>query len=108
MRSRVATGFFSAGQFSNRNRVEADYEAWTSRYEVLSSGRKSMRALTGQAFEFATLLEPSEDHRAKRRPVSLRDKLIVGLYSVAAPVVTIGWLAGLAWAAVKMVGYALS
>jgi hypothetical protein len=66
-----------------------------------------MRALTGPAFEFATLLESPEDQCAEPRPASIRHKLIVGLYLVAAPVVTIGWLTGLAWAGIKMVGYAL-
>ena len=62
-----------------------------------------MRALT--KLEFATLLESSEDLCAKQRPFSIRHWLIVGLYVVSAPVVTIGWLAGLSWAAIKMVGY---
>ena len=62
-----------------------------------------MRALT--RLELATLLEASEEQCANRRPFSLRNKLIVGLYVVSAPVVTIGWLAGLSWAAIKMVGY---
>ena len=69
-----------------------------------------MRALSGPTFDLV-LQGSSEDQRAK--PTSgdvrrARHKLIVGLYLVSAPVVTIGWLVGLAWAAIKLVGYALS
>ena len=65
-----------------------------------------MRALT--RLEIATLLESSKDQSAKRSPVSIRRKLIVGLYLVAAPVVSIAWVAGLTWAAIRAVRYALS
>ena len=34
--------------------------------------------------------------------------MIVGFYSVFAPVATVAWLAALTWAAIKVVGYALS
>jgi hypothetical protein len=53
----------------------------------------------------------SKDQRAEQRLVSVkrsRNKLIVGLYLVSAPIATIAWLAGMGWAAVKVVGYALS
>jgi hypothetical protein len=42
------------------------------------------------------------------RHVRSRHKLIVVLYLVSAPVVSVAWLAALMWAAIKMVGYALS
>jgi hypothetical protein len=57
-----------------------------------------------------TLME-SKDQRAEQRLVSVkrsRHKLIVGLYLVSAPIATIAWLVGMGWAAVKVVGYALS
>jgi hypothetical protein len=72
-----------------------------------------MRALTGPTFHLATFLPASSEDQgvALQRSVSVqpaRAKLIVGLYVVSAPVATIAWLAGLTWAAVKVLGYALS
>jgi hypothetical protein len=72
-----------------------------------------MRALSGPTFDPATFLTASSDDLdvTRQRSVSVQRawrKLIVGSFLVSAPVATIAWLAGLAWAAIKVVGYALS
>jgi hypothetical protein len=70
-----------------------------------------MRALSGSTFDFATLQGTSADQCATPpRDLGVhpgRHKLIVVLYLVSAPVATIGWLAGLWWTAIKVVGYVL-
>jgi hypothetical protein len=72
-----------------------------------------MRAPNGPTFDFAIFLPASSEDQgvARQRSVSMqcgRHKLIIGLYFVSAPVATIAWLAGLSWAAIKVIGYALS
>lgn len=79
----------------------------------LCLGEQVMRALSGPTFDLATFLPASTEDEgvSPRRSVGVkrgRDKMIVGFYSVFAPVATVAWLAALTWAAIKVVGYALS
>jgi hypothetical protein len=72
-----------------------------------------MRAVSGPTFDLATFVPASSEDQgvALQRGVGGRrgrQKIILGLHLVLAPVATIAWLAGLTWAAVKVVGYALS
>jgi|KBSMisStandDraft_5_1062788.scaffolds.fasta_scaffold1105099_1 hypothetical protein len=71
-----------------------------------------MRVLSGSTLDLATFHVLSRDQNAElRRSVSVhrgRHQLIVVLYLISAPFATAAWLAGLAWAAIKVVGYALS
>jgi hypothetical protein len=76
-----------------------------------------MRALSGSSFDFATLQGLPEDQSAEFKSTGAQrsgqhkligHKLIVDLYLVSVSVVSVAWLAGLAWAAIKVIGYALS
>jgi hypothetical protein len=76
-----------------------------------------MRALSGSTFDFAILQGLPEDQCAEFKSTGAQrsgqhkltgHKLIVGLYLVSVPVVSVAWLAGLAWAAIKFISYAVS
>ena len=71
-----------------------------------------MRALPSPVFDFVPFQGLSEGRRVPlERSASRyggRRKMIVGVYFVLAPIATIAWLAGLVWAAINVVGYALS
>ena len=68
-----------------------------------------MRALPSPVFDFVPFQGLSEGRRVPlERSHGGRRKMIVGVYFVLAPIATIAWLAGLVWAAINVVGYALS
>jgi hypothetical protein len=76
-----------------------------------------MRALSGSTFDFATLQELPEGQCAEFKSTGAQrsgqrkligHKLIVGLYLISVSVVSVAWPAGLAWAAIKVIGHALS
>ena len=64
-----------------------------------------MPALSRSRLDCAFLMVSSKTQRAKLRG---SHKWIVGLYLVSIPIASVVWLAGLTWAAIKAIGYALS
>ena len=72
-----------------------------------------MRAVAGPTFDLATFMPASSEDQgvALQRSVSGRHgrhKIILALYLISAPVATIGWPAGLGWAAIWLIQLALS
>jgi hypothetical protein len=67
-----------------------------------------MHALSGPTFDFADLSSEDQCVALPRDVHRGRHKLIVRLYLISAPVATMAWLAGLVWAAIKMVEFAVS
>ena len=82
-------------------------------YRGSCPGEWVMRAVSGPTFDLVTFMPASSEDQgvALQRSVSGRrgrHKIILALYLISAPVATIAWLAGLTWAAIGLIQFALS